>query len=77
MDMAQQFNVLVLQDALTVDKNPSEPPLTNKMTNSPDEVKKMFGPITYKKGASVIKMTRDFLGEDTFRRALGHYVYEM
>jgi len=40
----------------------------------PEEAEDMFDVITYDKGCSVLRMIERYLGEDTFRRGLRHYL---
>ncbi|MFY9457771.1 MAG: M1 family metallopeptidase [Candidatus Spechtbacterales bacterium] len=40
----------------------------------PEEIGQIFDAISYSKGASVLRMLEDFLGEDTFRRGVSHYL---
>lgn len=41
---------------------------------SPDDAEAMYDVITYEKGASVVRMLQQFLGEDDFRDGIGHYL---
>lgn len=34
----------------------------------------MFDPITYKKGASIIRMMRNFMGEEDYVKGIGDYL---
>jgi aminopeptidase N len=40
----------------------------------PDEIRTIFDTISYSKGASVIHMLNQYLGADTFKRGLQHYL---
>lgn len=42
--------------------------------NHPDEIEEIFDGIAYAKGASLIRMIRAFLGENTFRKAVSSYL---
>lgn len=44
--------------------------------NHPDEIRTIFDSISYNKGASVIHMLEQYLGHDTFRDGLRHYLKE-
>ena len=41
---------------------------------SPSEADAMFDVLTYEKGSSVLRMLEQFLGEDTFRAGVSHYL---
>ncbi len=42
--------------------------------SSPEEIDGQFDVISYQKGASIIRMMADFLGEETFRRGIVRYL---
>ena len=42
--------------------------------NNPDEIGQLFDAISYSKGASVIRMLENYLGEETFRKGLNRYL---
>ncbi len=42
--------------------------------NSPDEINAVFDTISYSKGASVIRMMENFLGENDFRKGLNSFL---
>ncbi|KAK3769904.1 hypothetical protein RRG08_048116 [Elysia crispata] len=42
--------------------------------NHPDEINEIFDAISYAKGASIIRMMRHFLGEETFKKGLTNYL---
>lgn len=42
--------------------------------NDPDEIRNIFDAISYSKGASVIRMLFEYLGEEDFREGLAHYL---
>ncbi|MGB4758814.1 MAG: M1 family metallopeptidase [Candidatus Saccharimonadales bacterium] len=42
--------------------------------NHPDEIRTIFDAISYAKGSSVIHMLHEYLGKDTFRDGLRHYL---
>ncbi|XP_077287766.1 membrane alanyl aminopeptidase-like [Arctopsyche grandis] len=77
MNLTYQFNVNKLQSVLYEDQRFAELPLTNPNINSPEDIKRMFSPITYDKGSSIIKMMCDFIGPETFRLGVGRYLKEM
>ncbi|MBO0730272.1 MAG: M1 family metallopeptidase [Acidimicrobiaceae bacterium] len=41
---------------------------------SPEEAEAMFDVLTYQKGGSVLRMLEQYLGPDTFRRGIAHYL---
>ncbi|MBA2336675.1 MAG: M1 family metallopeptidase [Acidimicrobiia bacterium] len=41
---------------------------------SPEEANEMFDTLTYEKGASVLRMLEQYLGEETFRRGISRYL---
>ena len=45
----------------------------SKVTN-PDQIEQMFDEITYEKGASVMRMLEQFVGEDKFRNGIRDYI---
>tara|TARA_Y100000590_G_scaffold470731_1_gene668917 strand:+ start:3897 stop:6521 length:2625 start_codon:yes stop_codon:yes gene_type:complete len=42
--------------------------------NNPSEIEELFDAISYSKGASIIRMLENYLGEDLFREGLRHYI---
>jgi len=42
--------------------------------HSPEEAEGMFDVLTYEKGASVVRMLEQYLGEDRFREGIRHYL---
>lgn len=71
-NLDMQFVVDSFQPALAVDSK-----LANPMTNdvgSPDEILSMFGPISYDKGASILRMTEHVIGKDNFQKAFQQYI---
>jgi aminopeptidase N/puromycin-sensitive aminopeptidase len=42
--------------------------------NTPDEINEMFDGITYEKGASILHMVENYLGEETFRQGVHNYL---
>jgi puromycin-sensitive aminopeptidase len=41
---------------------------------TPHDINELFDAISYSKGAAIIRMLEQFLGEETFRRGLAHYL---
>lgn len=48
-------------------------PISFPVSNSTD-VRRIFDPISYSKGAAIIRMMQSFLGENAFRHALKTYL---
>jgi puromycin-sensitive aminopeptidase len=61
--------------ALTADALASSHPIYNPVT-TPRAVMENFDVITYQKGAAVLRMVHDFLGEEAFRAGLRAYMAE-
>lgn len=40
----------------------------------PDEINEIFDAVSYSKGAAIIRMLAEYLGEDDFRKGLSHYL---
>ncbi|XP_067128251.1 aminopeptidase N-like [Centruroides vittatus] len=72
-EMNQQFVVDDLQEVFELDSLKTSHPISVPV-NNPDEITEIFDSISYKKGASVIRMMNYFLGDDTFRRGLTNYL---
>lgn len=71
-NLDMQFVVDAFQPALAIDSK-----ATNPMTNdvgSPSEILSMFGPISYDKGASILRMTEHIIGKDNFQKAVQQYI---
>ena len=65
----EQFVTEDLQDVLMTDGLGTSHPIYVPVYH-PDEINEIFDKISYSKGASVIRMMNDFLGESTFRNGL-------
>lgn len=61
--------------ALTVDGLTTTRPVEFAV-GPPEEAEAMFDVLTYEKGASVLRMLEQYLGPDTFRRGIAHYLDE-
>ena len=46
----------------------------NVVVHHPNKINEIFDEISYKKGASIIRMLAAFLGEETFRKGLSNYL---
>lgn len=72
-DIWTQFSVADLGIALRLDAlyhtHPIEIPV-----HHPDEIGEIFDEVSYSKGASIIRMLADYLGEENFRDGLRHYL---
>jgi puromycin-sensitive aminopeptidase len=61
--------------AFDVDSLDSTRPIEFEVV-SPDDAEGMFDVLTYEKGAAVLRMLEQYLGEDTFRDGIRHYLSE-
>jgi len=66
--LAEEQQAALRLDALE-NTHPIEVPV-----HHPDEIRTIFDTISYSKGSSVIHMLNDYLGHDTFRDGLRHYL---
>ncbi|XP_053945390.1 glutamyl aminopeptidase-like isoform X2 [Anastrepha ludens] len=77
-DMLDQFIVADLHGVLDYDSSLASHPIVQTV-ESPAQITELFDTITYSKGAAVIRMLEDLVGEETFRNAttnyLGKYYY--
>ncbi|GAB1605730.1 aminopeptidase N-like, partial [Argonauta hians] len=74
--MFQQFIFKSLQGVMQIDGLASSHPIYETV-NNPDEIHEIFDGISYQKGASVIRMMKFFLGEETFRKGLRTYLEKL
>lgn len=72
-DMWTQFIVDEQQGALKLDALQNTHPIEVTI-NHPDEIRTIFDAISYSKGSSVIHMLHEYLGPETFRDGLRHYL---
>ena len=72
-EMWTQFVNMDTNRALSLDGLKNSHPIEQEVKN-PDEVSQLFDAISYSKGASVIRMLENFLGEETFRKGLNRYL---
>ena len=72
-EMWTQFLTADTSRALSLDGLKSSHPIEQEVGN-PSEIGQLFDAISYSKGASIIRMLDDFLGEDVFRRGLREYL---
>lgn len=72
-DMWTQFVSNTLIAALELDALESSHPIEVEVGH-PDEVQEIFDNISYNKGASVIRMLHNFIGNDAFRKGMNAYL---
>ena len=72
-EMWTQFVNMDTNRALSLDGLNNSHPIEQAVKN-PAEVSQLFDAISYSKGASVIRMLENFLGEETFRKGLNRYL---
>lgn len=73
LKMDEQFICTTLQRALSRDSQKSSHPIQVPV-NNPDEINEIFDSISYDKGASVIRMAKDFLGGNNFMAGITYYL---
>nr|XP_045613537.1 aminopeptidase N-like [Procambarus clarkii] len=71
--LMDQFVTDSLYTALKLDSLQSSHPISVPV-NHPDEISQIFDAISYKKGASIIRMMQHFLSERTFRKGVTSYL---
>ena len=72
-EMWTQFVNMDTNRALSLDGLKNSHPIEQEVKN-PAEVSQLFDAISYSKGASVIRMLENYLGEETFRKGLNRYL---
>ncbi|MBI2055021.1 MAG: M1 family metallopeptidase [Candidatus Sungbacteria bacterium] len=72
-DIWTQFVVLDLGAALNLDALKNTHPIEVEV-HHPSEISEIFDAVSYQKGASIIRMLADYLGEKSFRDGLRHYL---
>jgi len=72
-DIWTQFSTNELGTALRLDALLNTHPIEIPVKH-PDEIGEIFDEVSYSKGASVIRMLADYLGEKDFRDGLRHYL---
>lgn len=45
-----------------------------QVVENPDQITELFDSITYSKGASIIRMLADYIGEDKFAKGVTNYL---
>lgn len=74
-ELEHQFVVEGLHYVMQRDSLDDTLPLDNKEVYSPDDISKMFGTISYDKGASIIRMIEHTMGHDKFMQGLKTYFH--
>lgn len=69
----ERFNTQTLGSALRLDALKNTHPI-EVAVHHPDEIGEIFDEVSYSKGASVIRMLADYLGEKDFRDGLRYYL---
>ncbi len=72
-DMWTQFVFQDTNGGLSLDGLKNSHPIEMQVTN-PAEIGELFDAISYNKGGAVLRMLEDFLGEETFRQGIHHYL---
>src|SRR5918996_4384708 len=72
-DMWTQFTFADLGPAMALDGLRNTHPIEAEV-KTPHDINELFDAISYSKGAAIIRMLEQFLGEETFRRGLAHYL---
>lgn len=72
-DIWTQFVYADLNRALELDSLKNTHPVEVAI-NHPSEIREIFDAISYSKGASIIRMLADYLGENNFRKGLNIYL---
>ena len=72
-EMWTQFLTADTNRALSLDGLRSSHPIEQEVKN-PAEIGQLFDAISYSKGASILRMLEDFLGEETFRLGIRRYL---
>ena len=72
-DMWTQFVFQDTNGGLSLDGLKNSHPIEMQVTN-PAEIGELFDAISYNKGGAVLRMLEDFLGAETFREGIHHYL---
>ena len=72
-DMWTQFLTSDTNRGLSLDGLKNSHPIEQEVAN-PDEIGQLFDAISYSKGASILRMLEQFLGEDVFQSGLHSYL---
>lgn len=71
--MMDQFLIDDLHSVLTLDATLASHPIVQTV-KTPDQITEIFDSITYNKGAAVIRMMDDFVGNDNFKTSVTNYL---
>jgi len=71
--MDEQFIIENLQYVFATDALETSRPI-NIDVNTPDEISSLFDAISYEKGSSVLRMLANFMGNESFKKALSNYL---
>ncbi|VDP89472.1 unnamed protein product [Echinostoma caproni] len=74
--MDEQFLLDDMQKVLTSDSLSTSRPVFQPVYY-PNEINEIFDPISYNKGAAVLRMMESFMGRNAFRLGLKHLIYEV
>ncbi|XP_060524768.1 aminopeptidase A isoform X2 [Cylas formicarius] len=72
-EMMSQFQTSDLHSVLSLDATLSSHPIVVSVT-TPDEITAIFDTISYNKGASILRMLEDTVGEENFRKGVTNYL---
>lgn len=68
-----QFVLMDHAEALKLDSLKNTHPIEVPVSH-PDEINEIFDAVSYSKGASIIRMLAEYIGEENFRKGLQHYL---
>ncbi|XP_018321790.1 glutamyl aminopeptidase isoform X2 [Agrilus planipennis] len=71
--MLTQFLIMDLHPVLSTDAKLSSHPIIQTV-NTPDEITAIFDSISYNKGASVLRMLEDTVGQEKFRKGITNFL---
>jgi aminopeptidase N len=71
--MWDMFPLNELQKAMEKDSDINSHPISFSVTK-PSDIRRIFDPISYSKGASIIRMMSSFLGRDAFKAGVSQYL---
>lgn len=69
----EQFLVNAIQPVMKFDSTLASHPIVQTV-NSPAQITELFDTISYEKGASIIRMLENFIGEEKFETAVTNYL---
>ena len=72
-DMEFQFLTSDLHRVLNLDATINSHPIVQEV-NHPDQITEIFDTISYSKGASVLRMLEQFMGEEEFRQGIHNFL---